>query len=93
MALVRLLCDMARRYPRYGYRMLHRMVQRQWMRNGRQEKHNVKRIRRLCRQYGLTLPHRTSRKRCGQGVRIPCQAQYPNHVWAYDFVLLQSEME
>ena len=86
MALVRLLCGMARRYPRYGYRMLHQLAQRQWMRNGRQEKLNVKRIRRLCRQYGLTLPHRASRTRCGQGVRIPCQAQYPNHVWAYDFV-------
>ena len=41
MTLVRLLCDMARRYPRYGYRMLHQMVVRQWIQQGRQEKLNV----------------------------------------------------
>lgn len=87
MALVRLLYDLARRYPRYGYRMmLPQMVRRQWMRQGRQEKRNVKRIRRLCKKQGLTLPRRKSRKRRGQGVRTPCRAQYPNHVWAYDFV-------
>ena len=86
MALVRLLCDLAGRYPRYGYRMLHRMVQRQWMRRRRHEKLNVKRIRRLCKKYGLTLPRRKVRKRRGQGLRRPCQARYPNHVWAYDFV-------
>ena len=86
MQLVRLLCNLAWRYPRYGYRMLHQMVRREWMRRRRRENLNVKRIRRLCRKYGLTLPRRTSRKRRGQGVRRPCRAQYPNHVWAYDFV-------
>jgi len=86
MTLVRLLCDLARRYPRYGYRMLHQMVVRQWIQQGRQEKLNVKTIRRICRKYGLTLPRRKARKRRGQGVRSLCQARYPNHVWAYDFV-------
>ena len=86
MKLVRLLCDLARRYPRYGYRMLYQKVRRQWMRHGRQEKLNVKRIRRLCRKYGLTLSRRKARKRRGPGVRTPCQARYPNQVWAYDFV-------
>ena len=66
MTLVRLLCDLARRYPRYGYRMLHQMVVRQWIQQGRQEKLNVKTIRRLCRKYGLTLPRRKARKRRGQ---------------------------
>lgn len=86
MTLVRLLCDLARRYPRYGYRMLHQMVVRQWIKQGRQEKLNVKTIRRLCKKYGLTLARRKARKRRGQGVRTPCQARYPNHIWAYDFV-------
>ncbi len=84
--LVRLLCDLARGYPRYGYRMLHQMVVRQWMGQGRKEKLNVKRIRRLCRKYGLTLPRRKLRKRGGKSVRLPCRAEYPDHVWAYDFV-------
>ncbi len=84
--LVRLLCDLARRYPRYGYWMLYQMVLRTWTRAGRQEKLNVKKIRRLCRKYGLTLARRKWRKRRGVGVQAPCQARYPNHVWAYDFV-------
>ena len=80
--LVRLLCDLARRYPRYGYQM----VLREWTRAGRQEKLNVKKIRRLCRKYALTLARRKLRKKRGVGVRAPCRARYPNHVWAYDFV-------
>ena len=86
MEWVQQLRDLAQRYPRYGYRMLHQMVKRQWIRQGRQEKLNVKRIRRLCRKYGLTLPRRKTRKRRGQGLRSPCRAEYPNHVWAYDFM-------
>ncbi len=85
-ALVRLLCDLARRYPCDGYRMLHQRIRRQWMLHGRQERLNVKRIRRLCQKYRLTLPRRKLRKRRGQGTRTPCRALYPNHVWAYDFV-------
>ena len=84
--LVQLLCDLARRYPSYGYRMLYQMVLREWTRKGQQEKLNVKKIRRLCRKYGLTLARRKLRKKRGVGVRTPCQARYPNHVWAYDFV-------
>ena len=86
MSLKRVLCDLARRYPRYGYRMLHQMIRRQWAARGRKETINVKRIRRLCREYGLTLPHRKSRKRRGRGIQPLGRATFPNQVWAYDFV-------
>ncbi len=46
--------------------MLHQMVVRQWMGQGRKEKLNVKRIRRWCGKYGLTLPRRKLRQRGGK---------------------------
>ena len=64
------------------------MVVRQWIRQDRsKEKLNVKRVRRRCGKYGLTLSRGKLHQRGGQSVRIPCRAEYPNHVWAYDFIL------
>jgi len=74
------LKELTRRYPRFGYRRLHQMLLRQ----GRRV--NVKRVRRLCVLAGLKLPVRKRRKRRGMGVKTPVLAEYPNHVWAYDFV-------
>ena len=75
------LKDLAARHPRYyGYRMLHTLLRRQGV------KVNVKRVRRLCVLHGLKLPKKRRRKRRGVGTAVPCRAQYPNHVWAYDFV-------
>jgi len=71
---------LARRYPRFGYRRLHQMLLRQGV------KVNVKRVRRLSVKLGLKLPTRRKRKRRGMGVGLPVRAEYPNHVWAYDFV-------
>jgi putative transposase len=47
---------------------------------------NVKRVRRLCVLHGLKLSRRVRRKRRGQGIGIPCRAEHPHHVWAYDFL-------
>jgi HTH-like domain len=77
--LPELLKELARRYPRFGYRRLHQMLLRQGM------KINVKRVRRLCVRQGLVLPTRRKRKRCGIGIKPPVRAEYPNHVWVYDF--------
>lgn len=74
---------LARRYPRFGYRKLHRMLLRQ---HPEELPINVKRVRRLCTLAGLTLPQKRRRKRRGQGVKSPVIAEYPNHVWSYDFV-------
>lgn len=78
--MIEQLKELARRYPRFGYRRLHQMLRRQGHRG------NVKRTRRLCVLAGLKLPARRHRKRRGIGIRAPVHAEYPNHVWAYDFV-------
>jgi len=77
------LKELARRYPRFGYRRLHQMLRRQQPEG---PPLNVKRVRRLCTLAGLNLPRRHRRKRLGQSVKTPVIAEYPNHVWAYDFV-------
>ena len=81
-----LLLDLARRYPRYGYRLLHQKLQRELVKAGNKRKVNVKKVRRLCQVHGLTLLRKRRKKRRGIGVGVPCRAEYPNHVWAYDFV-------
>jgi putative transposase len=75
-----LLTELARKYPRFGYRRLHQMLLR------KKVKVNVKRVRRLCVVMGLKLPKRRKKKRRGKGLKMPVLAEYPNHVWAYDFV-------
>ena len=74
------LKELAAAHPRYGYRRLHALLRREGV------KVNVKRARRLCVVHGLKLSRRRRRKRRGIGTGVPCKAEYPNHVWAYDFV-------
>lgn len=80
------LMELARRYPRYGYRRLHQMLLREQARRGQAVPINVKRVRRLCVALGLKLASRKRRKRRGIGFGLPVRAQHVNHVWAYDFV-------
>jgi len=74
------LKELAAQHPRYGYRRLHVLLRREGL------VVNVKRVRRLCVLHGLKLLRRRRRKRRGIGTGVPCRAEYPNHVWAYDFV-------
>jgi transposase InsO family protein len=83
--VVERLKELAARFPRFGYRRLHAMLKRE----GR--KINLKRVRRLCRVQGLKLSRKVRRKRRGIGIGVPCKAEYPNHVWAYDFLFDQCE--
>ena len=78
--LVSALKELAAAHPRYGVLRLHRMLGRQ----GRRV--NLKRVRRLCRVHGLLLKARRRRKRRGVGCGVPCRAEYPGQVWAYDFM-------
>lgn len=74
------LRDLAKAHPRFGSRRLRLLLRREgWV-------VNLKRIRRLCRKEGLTLKGRIRRKRRGIGVGMPCRAEYPHHVWTYDFM-------
>lgn len=78
--VVERLMELARDHPRYGCRRLCVMLRR----GGRRV--NLKRVRRLCRVHGLLLRQKRRRKRRGIGIGVPCRAEYPNQVWAYDFV-------
>jgi putative transposase len=74
------LKELAAAHPRYGCRRLWALLRREgWL-------VNLKRVRRLCRQQGLMLKARRRRKRRGMGLGVPCKAEYPNQVWAYDFM-------
>jgi putative transposase len=86
--LVLKLRRLARRYPRYGYRMITALVRREGWRVNR------KRVYRLWRQEGLQVPHKAhKRRRCGDSKNscIRKKARYPNHVWTYDFLYDQTE--
>jgi putative transposase len=74
------LKELAMKHPRYGYRRLWALLRRAG------QVVNLKRVRRLCVLYGLKLSRKIRRKRRGIGQGLPCRAEYPNHVWAYDFV-------
>jgi putative transposase len=78
--LVEKLMALAKEHPRYGMRRLHALLRREGT------VVNFKRVRRLCRKHGLLLKARRVRKRRGVGAGVPCRAEYPNEVWAYDFV-------
>lgn len=77
---VDLLKGLAAEHPRYGCRRLWAMLRRQ----GRRV--NLKRVRRLCRAHGLLLKQRRRKKRRGIGIGVPCRAEHPGQVWAYDFM-------
>ena len=78
--LVNRLMELARQHPRWGVRQLRRALRRQG------EAVNLKRVRRLCREHGLLIRQKRRKKRLGIGAGMPCLAERPNHVWAYDFV-------
>ncbi len=84
--MIQTLKELARKHPRFGYRRLHQMLRRKLAAEGQDLAVNVKRVRRLCRLAGLKLPTKRRRKRRGIGVNMPVLAEYPHHVWAYDFV-------
>ena len=71
---------LARRHPRYGYRRIHAILRREgWA-------CNRKRVQRLWRDEGLTLPAKPQRRRRGPRMPGHLTAAAPNEVWAIDFV-------
>ena len=77
-AIVAQMQELARRYPRYGYRRITALL--------RQEQPiNQKRVRRLWRQHQFQV-RRVRRPRIRRSRPDRLQAAYPGHIWAYDFV-------
>jgi transposase InsO family protein len=78
--------DFAYRFPQHGYRHIAALMRREGYAM------NHKRIERIWRQEGLQLPRRkTARRRFGEGGDVKQRAQYPNHVWSYDFTESRTE--
>lgn len=75
------LRELALHYPRFGYRRQGVLLRRAGM------EVNHKRVYRLWKQEGLSLPRRRPRKRrVGPQGEIRKKPRYVNHVWSYDFV-------
>ena len=80
-ALIKKIHKLATRHSRYGYRRITVLLQREGL------KVNKKRVHRIWKSEGLSLPQRRPRRRKrGATAGIVNKAEYPNHVWSYDFV-------
>ena len=72
--------ELARRYPRYGYRRIQVFLARQGF------EMSTDRTYRLWRQAELQVPRRRPRRRVAAGRPRPTPPIAAHHVWAYDFV-------
>ena len=79
-AIVAAMRRWSSQYPRYGYRRIRIFLRRDGLAMG------LNRVRRLWRQYGLTLPRKRPRRRLASSRPRPMPPRAANHVWAYDFV-------
>jgi len=74
------LRKISNKHKRYGYRRAWALLRRAG------ETVNHKRVFRVWKKEGLSLPGRRPKKRRACVGEIPCRAEYPRHVWTYDFV-------
>ncbi len=79
---------LAKKYKRYGYRMITaKLRQDNWV-------VNHKRVQRIWQKEGLQVPYRRKFKKSKGSSANSCavkKAEYPNHVWTYDFMSDQTE--
>lgn len=75
---------LAHEYGRYGYRRITALLQQEGWRV------NHKHVERIWRQEGLKVPQKQPKRArlwLADGSCIRRRAEYPNHVWSYDFVM------
>jgi putative transposase len=79
--LIEKVHKLAIQHSRYGYRRITVLLRREgWM-------INKKRVHRIWKLEGLSLPlRRPRRRRVGKAGKVVNKAEYPNHVWSYDFI-------
>jgi putative transposase len=84
-ALVSRIHELSEQYPRFGYRKIfYRLKAAGWC-------VSRERVRLIRRREGLRVPQkRVKRRRPGTSTIGFEQAEYPNHVWSYDFVADQT---
>jgi putative transposase len=87
-ALTAEIKKLANRHKRYGYRMITaKLRQDNWP-------VNHKRVQRIWQKEGLQVPYRRKFKKAKGSSDNSCsvkKAEYPNHVWTYDFMSDQME--
>jgi putative transposase len=87
-ALTTEIKKLAKRHKRYGYRMITaKLRQSGWI-------VNHKRVQRIWQKEGLQVPYRRKFKKAKGSSENSCavkKAEYPNHVWTYDFMSDQTE--
>ena len=87
-ALTAEIKKLATRHKRYGYRMITaKLRQNNWV-------VNHKRVQRIWQKEGLQVPYRRKFKKAKGSSVNSCavkKAEYPNHVWTYDFMSDQTE--
>lgn len=81
------MVDLAGKHAPYGYRFIWALLRKEGWRVGKSK------MERLWRREGLRVVVKLrKRKRLnGDGSCTRYQAQYPNHVWAYDFIFDRTE--
>ena len=82
-ALTRAIVGLASQYGRYGYRRITVFLQRAGWRVGKD------RVERIWRREGLKVPQKQKprgRLWLNDGSCVRLRPEWPNHVWAYDFV-------
>ena len=79
---------LAHEYGRYGYRRITALLHQEGWRV------NHKHVERIWRQEGLKVPQRQPKRArlwFTDGSCICRRAEYPNHVWSYDFVMERTQ--
>ena len=76
------IVELSHRYPRWGYRKVYDRLKTEGSIIGRE------RVRLIRKQEGLQVVRKQRKKRRlgTRGSHRELQAEYPNHVWSYDFV-------
>lgn len=83
--LTREIVRLSYRYPRFGYRKIHTLLINAGWQISRET------VRLIRKREGLQVRKKQRKKRVlGQSTTDLKQAQYPNHVWSYDFVFDQT---
>jgi len=78
--LIERIKELALKHRRYGYRRIANLLEQEG------KKVNHKRVCRLWKMEGLSLKGRFKRKKVAAIKGEMKRAEYPNHVWSYDFM-------
>lgn len=86
--MIRRVIELAGEYGRYGYRRITALLRQE----GFQVNH--KRVERIWRREGLKVPQKQPKRGrlwLNDGSCVRQRAEYPNHLWSYDFALERTQ--